>query len=47
MYGGSIGYHVGPDLRVAFNVDQQIRRSEVSSQRYRGLRYGISATYGL
>ena len=47
MYGGSLGYHVGPDLRIAFNVDQQSRDSEVDHQRYEGLRMGVSVTYGL
>jgi hypothetical protein len=46
MYGGSVGYHVGPELRVAFNVDRQMRDSEVDHQRYDGLRMGVSATYG-
>jgi hypothetical protein len=47
MYGGSVGYHVGTDLRIAFNVDQQTRDSEVDHQRYEGLRMGVSVTYGL
>lgn len=47
MYGGSVGYNAGPDLRIAFNVDQQTRDSEVDHQRYRGLRMGLSVTYGL
>jgi Putative beta-barrel porin 2 len=46
-YGASIGYRIGADLRVALNVDRQVRRSEVATQRYRGMRYGVSATYGL
>ena len=46
MYGGSVGYHVGPDLRIAFNVDQQTRDSEVDHQHYEGLRMGVSVTYG-
>jgi len=45
MYGGSIGYHVGADLRIAFNVDHQTRDSEVDLQRYEGLRMGVSVTY--
>jgi hypothetical protein len=46
MYGGSVGYRIGTDLRVAFNVDQQLRRSQLSTQRFDGLRYGMSVTYG-
>jgi hypothetical protein len=47
MLGASVGYRLGPDLRVAFNVDHQVRRSDLSTQRYRGMRYGVSSTYGL
>jgi hypothetical protein len=46
LYGGSVGYHVGPDLRIAINVDHQTRDSEVDQQRYEGLRMGVSVTYG-
>lgn len=46
MYGGSVGYHVGRDLRIAFNVDHATRDSEVDLQRYEGLRMGVSVTYG-
>jgi hypothetical protein len=45
-YGGGVGYWIGRDLRVAFNVDQQERLSDLDQRRYEGLRYGISATYG-
>jgi hypothetical protein len=47
MYGGGVGYHLGSDLRVGFNVDQQRRTSAVESNEYSGLRYGFSVTYGL
>ena len=30
-YGGGVGYHMGSDLRVGFNVDQYRRRSEIES----------------
>ncbi len=46
-YGGGVGYHMGSDLRVGFNVDQYRRRSDIESNEYRGLRYGFSVTYGL
>jgi hypothetical protein len=46
MFGASIGYHAGPDLRIAFNVDKQTRQSDISAQRYDGLRVGMSVTYG-
>jgi Putative beta-barrel porin 2 len=46
MYGGSVGYHVGPDLRVAFNADRQTRDSDLDVQRFEGLRMGVSVGYG-
>ena len=45
-YGGGIGYHMGRDLRLGFNIDQQNRVSQVSQREYDGLKYGISVTYG-
>jgi hypothetical protein len=45
-YGFGVGYHVGEDLRVAFNVDQQKRSSDVLGRNYRGLRYGTAITFG-
>lgn len=46
-YGFGIGYRLGTDLRVSFNVDNPTRTSEVESFNYEGLRYGFSVTYGL
>lgn len=46
-YGGGLGYHMGRDLRIGFNVDQQTRTSGVAGRRYRALRLGTSVTYGL
>ncbi len=45
-YGGGVGYHLGRDLRIGFNVDQQTRESQVALRQYEGLRYGTSVTYG-
>jgi len=45
-YGGGIGYHVGRDTRIGFNVDQYQRLSPVSGRQYKGLRYGVAVTYG-
>jgi hypothetical protein len=45
-YGGGIGYHMGTDIRIGFNVDQQHRTSPVPNTEYHGLRYGTSVTYG-
>jgi putative beta-barrel porin BBP2 len=45
-YGGSIGYHIGPELRAAFNVDHYNRVTEVTLNSYDNLRFGFSLTYG-
>ena len=46
-YGGGIGYHLGKDLRIGVNADQQKRLTDVSQREYQGLRVGMSVTYGL
>jgi hypothetical protein len=46
-YGFGIGYHLGRDVRVGFNIDQQTRRSELDRRRYEGRTYGMALTYGL
>jgi hypothetical protein len=46
-YGGGLGFHVGSDLRLAFNLEHQRRLSEVANRNYSGLRIGMTATYGL
>jgi hypothetical protein len=45
-YGGGIGYHIGRDLRIGFNVDHQQRTSPVNFKQYSDLRYGFAVTYG-
>jgi hypothetical protein len=45
-YGGGIGYHMGKDIRIGFNVDQYRRKSPVANREYNGLKYGTSVTYG-
>ena len=45
-YGGGLGYHLGNDLRIGINVDQQRRRSELEIRQYNDLKYGTSITYG-
>jgi hypothetical protein len=44
--GVGIGYHLGKELRLGFNVDKVRRDSEVESLPYEGLKYGTSLTYG-
>jgi hypothetical protein len=44
-YGAGIGYHLGRDLRVGFNVDETRRVSDVALRRYNNLTMGTSVTY--
>jgi hypothetical protein len=46
-YGGGIGYHLGKNVRIGFNVDYQHRASPVLNREYHGLLIGTSVTYGL
>jgi len=45
-HGGGVGYHVGKDVRIGFNVDQQHRLSPDAARQYDDLRFGTSITYG-
>ncbi len=40
------GIRMGPDLRLAFNIDQNARESAVDGRSYHGLKYGTAVTYG-
>jgi len=44
--GVGVGYHLGKELRLGFNVDRIRRDSKVESRPYEGLKYGSSLTYG-
>jgi len=44
-YGGGVGYHLGRDMRVGFNVDHQDRESAVAIRSYQGWTYGMAITY--
>jgi hypothetical protein len=46
LFGGGVGYYLGRDVRVGFNVDRQRRRSPVQARDYDGYRVGVSVTYG-
>jgi hypothetical protein len=46
LYGAGIGYHLGRDMRLGFNVDQQQRTSPIDARQYTGLVYGFAVTYG-
>jgi hypothetical protein len=45
-YGGGLGYHLGRDARLGFNVDQSNRTSQLSEREYKNLTFGSSVTYG-
>lgn len=44
-FGGGTGYHLSNGIRIGFNVDYYDRVTDVTQQRYHGLKYGASATY--
>jgi hypothetical protein len=44
-YGGGVGYRVGKDVRVGFNIDAFHRESAVAGRAYDGMRGGLAATY--
>jgi|SRR6185369_2905178 len=45
-YGGGFGYHVGRNMRIGINIDENKRLSPVTGRQFEGLRYGIAVTYG-
>ena len=44
-FGGGVGYRVGTDIRVGFNIDSFRRESILDSQAYEGIRGGMAVTY--
>ena len=46
-YGVGVGYHLGRDLRLGFNLDHSRRESEVARRQYSGFKFGTAVTYGL
>jgi len=46
-YGVGVGYHLGRDLRLGFNLDHSQRDSEVARRQYGGFKFGTAVTYGL
>ena len=46
FYGGGVGYRLGTDVRLGFNVDYYRRTSDTTTRQYEGLRAGSSVTYG-
>ena len=47
MYGGGVGYHLGQDIRIGVNIDQQKRTSPTQGHSYEGLRLWTAISYGL
>jgi putative beta-barrel porin BBP2 len=45
-YGAGVGYHIGRDARLGFNVDNTTRSSDLPGRRYNNLTFGSSVTYG-
>jgi hypothetical protein len=45
-FGGGLGYHLGSDLRLSFNLDRNTRESQLNNRTYHGLRFGTALTYG-
>jgi hypothetical protein len=45
-YGAGVGYHLGRDARLGFNVDNTKRASDLPGRRYNNLTFGSSVTYG-
>jgi hypothetical protein len=46
LFGAGLGYHLGREIRIGFNVDRQHRTSPVQSRDYDGYRIGTSISYG-
>ena len=44
--GLGVGYHLGKELRLGFNLDTIHRTSVVVSRPYEGLKFGTALTYG-
>ena len=47
LYGLGFGTHLGRDLRLGLNIDKERRTSVLTEREYKGLRYGLSLTYGI
>ena len=45
-FGGGLGYHLGKDTRIGFNIDKDQRDSVILLHQYVGIKYGFAVTYG-
>ena len=46
-FGVGVGYHLGKDVRLGFNLDHNRRVSELARRQYSGLKFGTAVTYGM
>ena len=46
-FGVGVGYHLGKDVRLGFNLDHSRRVSELARRQYSGLKFGTAVTYGM
>jgi hypothetical protein len=46
-FGGGLGFRMGQELRLGFNIDKERRTSVLTDREFEGLKYGMSLTYGL
>jgi hypothetical protein len=44
-WGGGVGYRIGRDIRLGFNLDYFRRESIIYTQAFEGLRGGMAVTY--
>ena len=44
-YGAGVGFRLGQELRLGFNLDRERRTSALADRQYEGLKYGTSVTY--
>ena len=47
VHGVGVGFRLGKELRLGFNIDKERRTSVLPDREYSGLKYGMSLTYGL
>jgi Putative beta-barrel porin 2 len=46
-YGAGVGFHMGKDLRLGFNLDHIDRESPIADRRYKNFLFGSQITYGV
>ena len=46
LMGAGLGYHLGRDMRIGFNLDRERRKSPAQWRTFEGYRTEVSVTYG-